>query len=131
GILHFIAVASLLALPLVARPRLALGLGVALILLGMHVSHPFFDQPWIHWLGLMTHKPTTDDYVPIVPWLGVVLIGIAAGHWLQGPQAQALRRYTIDHAPARLLAAAGRHGLIIYLLHQPILFGSVALAAAP
>ncbi len=127
GILHFIAVASLLALPFLFRPTLALAVGIGVLLLDRFWSHPFFDQPWIHWIGLMTHKPATDDYVPVIPWLGVVLVGIGIGHWLRSPAADPLRRLYTGAGPARLLAAAGRHGLVIYLLHQPLLYGGLAL----
>ena len=46
----------------------------------MHL--PWLDAPWLNWIGMMTHKPATEDYVPLFPWLGVVLIGVALGHVL-------------------------------------------------
>lgn len=128
GILHFIAFASVLALPLVERPRLALGLGLGLIGLDRWFSHPLFDTPALHWLGLMTHKPATEDYVPVIPWFGVVLIGITLGHaFLRSPAWRGLRDWHAQYLPARGLALAGRHSLLIYMLHQPLLFGGLWL----
>lgn len=121
GILHCIAVCSILARPLVDSPRLALLLGSALIAIGNTLHLALFDTPWLNWVGMMTHKPATEDYVPVLPWLGVVLVGIAVGHWLlareRGP-ITALGRRT----PA-WLAWPGRHSLLIYLVHQPLLVG--------
>jgi len=121
GILHCIAVSSVLARPLVDFPRLALGAGVAIVALGITVHLPLFDTPWLNWVGMMTHKPATEDYVPLFPWLGVALIGIALG-------ALALSRERVKlDAASRLtpgwLAWLGRHSLLIYMLHQPVLIG--------
>jgi len=48
-----------------------------------HVVHdPFFDSRLTNWIGLMTHRPATEDYVPVLPWIGVMWWGMAAGQWL-------------------------------------------------
>ena len=52
-----------------------------------------FDHPWWWWLGLSPIDPRSNDYVPIFPWFGAVLAGIAAA------------RLAVAHRPAR---AAGR-----------------------
>jgi len=124
GILHFIAFASVVGLLFVRWPGVSLVMGIGIIILDRAYQHSFFDQAWVHWLGLMTHKPATEDYVPVIPWFGVVLVGIFIGHQLQ--RALALRFFTTwqSNTPlARGLALAGRHSLLIYVLHQPILFG--------
>jgi len=120
GILHCIAVASVIARPLAGRPMLALALGVAAIVAGLVVSHPFFDTRATSWVGFNTVKPATEDFVPLFPWIGVVLLGIALGHEL-------VRR---DYLPVAPLARApqvlrwlGRHSLAVYMVHQPILLG--------
>ena len=131
GILHFIALASVLGLLFVRQYWLSLILGVALILLDMLYQNRFFDQPWIHWFGLMTHKPATEDYVPLIPWFGVVLIGIFAGQTLlRNETLQQLVARPMDNPAANGLALAGRHSLLIYLVHQPILFGGLWLFTA-
>jgi uncharacterized membrane protein len=121
GILHFIVVGSVLARPLVDFPRLALLAGIAVIVIGNTVQLPFFDAPWLNWVGMMTHKPPTEDYVPLLPWLGVVLVGIAVGHWLLARERRPL--VALGHVTPRWLAWFGRHSLVVYLVHQPVLVG--------
>lgn len=124
GVLHFIAAASLLGL--LFRRLYALNglLGAGLILLGLTVESTLFDHPALQWVGLMSHKPVTEDYVPLLPWFGVVLLGMALGRWLsQRPPDSPLRRWPGGVAWAHPLRLAGRHGLLIYMLHQPLLLG--------
>lgn len=129
GVLHHIAVASLLGLAFQRLPwPVLLALGLAVIAVGMTVALPLFDTPWLRWVGLMTFEPDSNDYVPLFPWFGAVLFGIALGRvW------HPLRRRVPAGAPrtaaARGLAWAGRHSLAIYLVHQPVLFGALSLAA--
>ena len=73
----------------------------------------------LNWLGWVTHKPFTEDYVPLFPWLGVMWWGMAAGQWLQRRRPEWLS----VKVPGGLgfLALMGRWSLSYYLLHQPIL----------
>jgi uncharacterized membrane protein len=121
GVLHCIAVSSILARPLVPWPRLAVALGIVIIVVGNVVRLPAFDAPWLNWVGLMTHKPATEDYVPLLPWLGVVLVGIGVGHWLLARERSAVA--ALDRATPTWLAWMGRRSLLIYLVHQPVLVG--------
>lgn len=128
GILHFIAVASLLGLLFLKLYYLNLILGVLVISIGLTVSQPFFDQPALQWFGLVTHKPITEDYVPLLPWFGVVLIGMFLGRWAVTQQPiPAWLQWQNEHFVSRTLAFGGKHGLLIYLLHQPILLGLLYL----
>ena len=131
GVLHFILVASLLGLLFLRFYWLNLGLGALLLLLGNSLRLPFFDQPAWQWIGLMTHKPITEDYVPLLPWFGVVLIGLFLGKWVLNSEAgRRLGAWHSARPAARLLALAGRHSLAIYLAHQPLLLGLVWAAGA-
>ena len=128
GILHFIAFASVAGLLFVRWPTVSLVVGLGIIGLDLVYQHPVFNQAWLHWIGLMTHKPVTEDYVPVFPWFGVVLIGIFIGHQLlRMPVLQVIRTWQSNTPLARGLALAGRHSLLIYMLHQPILFGGLWL----
>jgi uncharacterized membrane protein len=123
GVLHGFAV--MLVLARVAAPLRGWlwPLGLLLVLLPHVVQHPFFDTRWTNWVGLVTRKPVTEDFAPLLPWLGVMLWGLAAGQWLlaqrRGVLAGALP------APLQPLAVLGRWSLSFYMLHQPLLIGAI------
>ena len=123
GVLHAMAVMLPLSRALAPRQRLLWPLGAAALALPWLVQDAWFDSRWTNWLGLVTHKPVTEDYVPVLPWLGAMLWGLALGRWLL-----ARRRPWISGAlPYALqpLALLGRWPLTIYMLHQPILIGAL------
>jgi uncharacterized membrane protein len=124
GILHAIAVASVLARPFVRRPYVAAAAGLVIMAAAFLFSHPVFDHRALSWIGFTTRKPATEDYVPLVPWLGVVLGGIALGHALIATRFRALA--PLANAP-RWLQWLGRHSLAVYMVHQPLLLGALWL----
>lgn len=91
------------------------------------------DTRSLNWLGLISRKPITEDYVPLLPWLGIMAWGLAAGQWLLRQPGQPLVRWShrLQRFPAALLpkglAALGRYSLSYYMLHQPVLIGAVML----
>jgi uncharacterized membrane protein len=125
GVLHCIAAVSVIGLLFLRAGWLNLIFGLAFIGLAVSYQSPWFDTPGRRWIGLMTHKPLTEDYVPLLPWFGVVLIGMAFGPALK--RLAGVLQQTLDIRPVNMLAYAGRHSLIIYLLHQPVLLGALAL----
>ena len=74
---------------------------------------------WLYPLGLMGPGFYSADYFPLLPWFLLFLIGTAFGGWC------------LEHREHKLLAAPlpaaltwpGRHSLVIYVLHQPVLYG--------
>ncbi|MBS0318898.1 MAG: DUF1624 domain-containing protein [Proteobacteria bacterium] len=127
GILHAIAVMSLVAWPLANRPRLALAAGMVALVAGLTLAAPFFDRlPWSV-IGFMTHKPNTEDYVPLFPWIGVMLLGIPVGHGLVRRDFEPLA--ALARTP-RVLGFLGRHSLATYMVHQPIMVGLLYAARA-
>lgn len=83
------------------------------------------DRPF-NWLGLVSRKPFTEDYVPLIPWLGVMWWAMAAGQWLL----QNRRAFLARPLPSATLPLSwlGRWSLSWYMLHQPVLFGFFLLA---
>ena len=123
GVLHGIAVMLVIA-RLAAPLRVGLWpLGAAVLLLPWLWRHPVFDGRWTNWVGLVTFKPMTEDFVPLLPWLGVVLWGLAAGQWLLVQRPQVLGG--VLPSVLQPLAALGRWSLSFYMLHQPVLIGAV------
>jgi uncharacterized membrane protein len=124
GILHFIAAALIigrLALPLGAWN---IALGIAAFAFGRLYTHEAFNPTPMNMIGLAAVKPRTEDYVPLLPWLGVVLVGIGlATLWRQ-------RGFALTPWLARVNARApgplvflGTWALTVYLLHQPLMMG--------
>jgi uncharacterized membrane protein len=128
GVLHGIAVMLVLARLAAPLQRWLWPLGALCILLPAWVQHPFFDSRWTNWVGLVTRKPVTEDFVPLLPWLGVMLIGLATGQWVlrQRPG------WLAGSMPAALrpLAGLGRWSLSFYMLHQPLFIGVLAALQA-
>jgi LPXTG-motif cell wall-anchored protein len=124
GILHCIAAALLLAQPLIALGLWNLPLGLAALALGGLVADPRFDAWPAHALGLGTELPATEDYVPLFPWLGVVLLGLALGAlWRRRGFAVAAPLAALTASAPRFLTLLGTWPLTVYLAHVPILAG--------
>ncbi|TBO28847.1 DUF1624 domain-containing protein [Aquabacterium lacunae] len=143
GVLHGMAVmlilARLLALAWMKRGQrnadllVLLGLGTVCLALPHGVQHPWFDLRWPSVLGLVTRKPITEDYVPLLPWFGVMCTGLAATAWvLKHRTGWLASRFQAGAsvsasgsapAPWRLLTLLGQWSLTFYMLHQPVMIG--------
>lgn len=127
GILHFIALASLIGVPFISRPRIALFLALV-ILFGYWFG--MLGNEWPFNLFADWLPDDTEDYVPLFPWLGVMLLGIGFAGIVLPQMASRSKQHTKKIKPwdlpnitiNRVLAWLGKRGLIIYLIHQPILF---------
>ena len=122
GILHFILLASWLGLFFIGKPWLALITALVILIgssLGWLHTHALFNV-----LQAPLHLPThyTEDLVNIFPWFAPVLIGIfiVGKGWHVYPQ-------LTPNILSNKVALLGRHSLLIYLIHQPILFGAIML----
>ncbi len=130
GILHQIALASLLGLAFLRLPALlTLTAAASVVALPLLFRSVAFDAPWLWWVGLSATIPLSNDYVPLFPWFGAVLAGIGAARLAErlGLFGQ-LARIAMPRAAAPI-ALAGRHSLLVYLVHQPLLIGGLWLFA--
>ena len=127
GILHCIAIASLIAAPFVGAPAwAALAAGALALAAPLALTSESFNSPALIWLGLGTVAPASLDWRPLLPWAGVVLLGLALARlFLSRLARSAVALWRPAAIPGRALAFAGRHSLAIYLAHQPILFAAL------
>lgn len=132
GVLHCIAVSSLLGLPFLFAPIWVTALAAALAVAAPHlVQADLLDAPALFFLGLGQGTPRTNDYVPLFPWFGIVLAGIALGRLVLPRLAGSpLGCWRPAGRAGRAAAFAGRHSLAIYLVHQPLLLGVLTGVAA-
>lgn len=122
GILHFIGIAIILEYPFLKRNYANLFLGIVFIIAGIYLMSFTFDFSTLFWLGFTPNNFYTLDYYPLLPWLGVVSIGIFAGNILYKNY---IRQFKIsnlsDYRSIRMLGILGQYSLFIYLIHQPVL----------
>ena len=77
------------------------------------------DYPALLIFGITPAGFMSYDYYPLFPWIGVFFAGYAAGLVaINNREKLSAARSTRF---ARALGALGRHSLIYYLLHQPVL----------
>jgi len=128
GILHFVAAALIIVRPLLRLGAWNLALGVAVVAVGLLYSNPVFNQPPLAIVGFVSALPRTEDYAPLFPWLGVVLIGTGLGSlWQRLDWKVPAVLQGLNASPPRLLVFLGTWALTIYLVHQPLLMGALAL----
>lgn len=147
GVLHAVAVMlPLLRLLALRQPRAAVMVGLGALAVAapwaaawIHAQSPalaVLDERAWNWIGWIGRKPVTEDYVPLLPWIGVMLWGWALGRWWSARGASGTRPANavpaaLGGAAPRALAWIGRHSLSWYMLHQPVLIGLLMLAGRP
>lgn len=121
GILHLIGLGIILATFLVSFSWNFI-LGVIVIFFGIILQQFTFNFPWLLWLGFIPKHFTTFDYFPMLPWFGIVLLGVEIGKKLYE---NGKRNFKITdfskNLVVKFLCFAGRNSLFIYLIHQPLL----------
>ncbi|GAB4488493.1 MAG: DUF1624 domain-containing protein [Thermodesulfovibrionales bacterium] len=123
GVLHLIGTGIILSYPFLRFRLPALVPGCIMIAAWFAFLRPVrLGTPALLWLGLRTDGFRSLDYTPLFPWFGVMLLGLACGRFVFPGGG---RKYRSDRANGtaalRFLGYAGRHSLLVYLLHQPLL----------
>lgn len=128
GILHHIALAGLLAWPLLRLHWLVIiAIAAGIVFINQTVALEIADTRWLAWIGVSQFVPPTNDYVPVIPWFSVVLAGVLAGRLILTNSALQ-NQLTAQPSWSAPLIWMGRHSLLIYLIHQPVLFGLASFA---
>lgn len=128
GILHLLGLSTILAYPFLRWRWASLLVGTGIIILGSYSNDLMSQSPWLLWLGVKQLGRYMVDYYPLVPWFGVALLGLFFGLTLYPG---GIPRFDLPDLsakpPVRALAFLGRHSLVIYLAHQPIILGVLVL----
>ncbi len=123
GILHLIGVCVILT-PFFLRLRFINALIGFCIILITPLMTQFSGPFWLIPIGIHPDTFYSVDYEPMLPWFGVFLLGMGIGSLLYPNGITCFRKITRQncvHLCMAPFAAAGRHSLIIYLLHQPVI----------
>ena len=133
GILHAIALSSLITWILGARVGLNLLLAALALVVGIYFyAHPL-AWSWLLWLSPAYPLVPMGDYYPILPFSAATFLGAAIAKFRYVSQPSG-GQATFESPGSRTLRLLGRHSLAIYLLHQPLLiallyaFGLIRLA---
>ncbi|MBD3313715.1 DUF1624 domain-containing protein [Candidatus Woesearchaeota archaeon] len=129
GILHFIGLSIIIAALFVRFTYFNLLIGTLSIAAGIYLEKFIFSFPWLVWLGFR-HPVSTLDLYPLLPWIGLVFLGMFAGKMLypKGNRAFSLKIISLKIKNiSRPVQYMGRHAFLIYFLHLPVVFAAAYL----
>ena len=129
GILHLIGTSIILSPLFLPMPLLAGAAGIIILAITNWLVNLPVHSWWLLPLGIGEKDVFMADYYPLIPWFGVILIGIWAGSILYPNGQRRFKHLALEKINALPGAATirflGRHSLLVYLVHQPIVFGLV------
>ncbi len=130
GILHQAGLAMVLVIPFVKVPAgWNAAIGASLFALGLWLNTLSTPTPWLLPVGVPQAGVAMLDYYPLLPWVGLVLAGLAAGRTLYPGGGARFRIPDLSGSPVtRGLGWLGRHSLAVYVIHQPVLIGLLLAA---
>jgi len=135
GVLHCIGLSMVIGafITKVDRKYLLL-LAIPLIVLGSAMSMVPVGSPNLVQLAIGVHQASPErymvDYFPILPWFGIVVLGMVLGEVLYKDGKRQFPFPDIsNHRSARAASWLGRNSLVIYLAHQPIIAGTIIYVA--
>ncbi|MBA7554173.1 hypothetical protein ES705_46785 [subsurface metagenome] len=135
GVLHLIGISIVLAYPFLKLLYWNLLIGLICIFLGAYLKGFVFDFYWLSWLGFRPAQFYSVDYFPLLPWFGMVLMGIFFGNLFYPDRSRKFHLPDFsDFYIIKSFCFLGKHSLFIYLIHQPLiiaflyLFGLVSIS---
>ncbi|MEO1748325.1 MAG: heparan-alpha-glucosaminide N-acetyltransferase, partial [Pseudomonadota bacterium] len=130
GILHNIAVSSLLGLAFLGlQSRWLVLLALSALTADVFLTSAALDAPWFWWTGLNSFIRSSNDYVPMLPWFGAVLLGMAFSKSPLNGLIAAKRDWEGASLIPKTLIWFGQRSLIVYMVHQPILIALIYSAS--
>ncbi len=121
GVLHLIGLSLIILIPFlfINNKFLLFISGLIFIVTGLLIAGFNTSSHDLIWLGLRPRQFVSLDYFPLLPWFGLVLLGLLFGKVYPAWRQTHLKKTSRNIFP--LITLAGRHSLSLYLLHQPIL----------
>jgi len=130
GIIHFFAVSSFLIYIFLKYLKGSLShlfVGILIIIIGVFISGVVYENSYFLWLGLKPAGFYSFDYFPLLPWFGLFFIGIFLGKNLYPKGKRNFKIFTLKGKTAYFATFLGKHSLVIYFMHQPIILLVLAL----
>jgi uncharacterized membrane protein len=132
GVLHCIGLSIIISIPFLKYRKFTFIFSLLLLFTGIFISKLNFQNPTIFHLVIGLHPVDiwkyTVDYFPLLPWFGVTLLGIVIGDSMYIGNKRRFRMPDISkYRPAKLFQWAGQHSLGLYLIHQPIIAGTLLI----
>jgi uncharacterized membrane protein len=124
GILHFLGV-SMMLFPLLKKINngVLLILGAFLFVVGKFIENLTLNTVLLLPFGFMYGGFASMDYYPLFPYISYFILGILC-YKLFYYKKRSLFEFNFN---VSLVQAVGKHSLIIYLLHQPLMLGIIYL----
>ena len=130
GVLHFIGFSIILAYPFLRFSYLNLVFAIPIIAVGLYLFDLSFDFQWLLWLGFRPQYFQTVDYFPLLPYFGIILIGIFLGKKLYPNYERRLKlKDSSNKKPVKFFEFLGKKSLIIYLIHRPVIIGIILVVS--
>ncbi|NLF79968.1 MAG: DUF1624 domain-containing protein [Clostridia bacterium] len=98
-------------------------LGLAILLRSLLPAPSWADGNFAGFILGWNRAFYTADYFPLIPYLGWFLLGAALGGLLYRDKRSLFPGR--GGRAARPFLWLGRHALLIYILHQPLIYGSL------
>jgi uncharacterized membrane protein len=128
GVLHCIGISIIFSYPFLKFRYLNLLFGLILICFGIILKILTFDFYFLVWLGFRPEIFYTIDYFPLLPWFGIILIGIFLGNTIYKNYTRSFNLIDLSrNRLVRIFNFLGEHSLIIYFIHQPVLLSILYL----
>jgi len=132
GVLHCIGLSVIISAPFLKYRNYNILFAVSILFGGLILSQISFENPSIFHLIFGLHPQNiwsyTVDYFPLVPWFGIALTGIVIGDWLYCGEKRMFKIPDLsEYKPAKIFSWAGQHSLSLYLIHQPLIAGTIIL----
>lgn len=127
GILHFLSAASilyaLLGMLFEKLEKILAPICITVFFILFFIFPIYVNTSGLAFLGFPSNTYSSGDYYPILPWIFLFFFGSYLGGIIKSNKLPSV--FYSFRCP--LFEKIGRYSLIIYLAHQPVLYGLVSL----